>query len=391
MTTLNPVPPLPANFNDPAFRADPYSFYTRMRHAAPVASMKAIMGMQSWLITRYDDVVSALKDPRFSNDSKDKSGPDRMGAWWMPRMFKVLSNSMITCNDLAHQRLRGLVHLAFTPKRIERITARIEQVTSELLDAAGRKNAIDLIREFALPVPLTVISELMGVPAKEKMGFFNAVSPFLDSLTGSPLKILGQFPNATRLLRFFERMLALRRSDPQDDLISALVQGEQAGHETTVNLIGNATLALLEYPDQAAWLRQPPEMIDRAIDELLRYANPVEHGTNRILTEDVTLHGVRMPKHSTVLLMLAAANRDETAFPNADRLELNRNPNRHVGFGLGVHFCLGAPLARLEGKIAINALIQRFPNMQLMLRPEQVEWRTAVAVRGVKRLPVRLN
>lgn len=411
MTPLTPAPQLPSNFNDPAFRADPYPFYTRMRHTAPVAPMKAIMGAQSWLITRYDDVVSALKDPRFSSDPKDKGADsDRMNAWWMPRVFKVLSNSMITSNDPAHQRLRGLVHLAFTPRRIERITARVEEVTSGLLDTAGRKNEIDLIREFALPVPLTVISELMGVPAKEQMGFFNAVSPFLDSLTGNPLKILGQFPNATRLLRFFERMIALRRADPQDDLISALVQAEQAGdrltpdellsmifllllagHETTVNLIGNGTLALLEYPDQAAWLRQHPEMIDRAIDELLRYANPVEHGTNRILTEDVTLHGVMMPKHSTVLLMLAAANRDETVFANADRLDLNRNPNRHVAFGLGMHYCLGAPLARLEGRIAISALVQRFPNMKLMVRPEQVEWRTAVAVRGVKRLPVRLS
>ncbi|HQV28964.1 MAG TPA: hypothetical protein PKZ61_12785, partial [Thermoflexales bacterium] len=139
MTTLTPAPPIPSNFNDPAFRADPYPFYTRMRQTAPVAPMKAIMGAQSWLITRYDDVVSALKDPRFSSDPKDMGADsDRMKAWWMPRVFKVLSNSMITSNDPAHKRLRGLVHLAFTPKRIERITARVEEVASSLLDAAGR-------------------------------------------------------------------------------------------------------------------------------------------------------------------------------------------------------------------------------------------------------------
>ena len=164
-----------------------------------------------------------------------------------------------------------------------------------------------------------------------------------------------------------------------------------AGHETTVNLIGNGTLALLEFPAQRKLLHDRPEIIDKAIEELLRYGNPVEHGTNRFLTEEVTLHGVTMPKQSAILLMLASANRDENAFENADQLILERSPNRHISFGLGVHYCLGAPLARLEGKIAISALIQRFPNMALTIRPDQVPWRTAVAVRGVKSLPIRLK
>jgi cytochrome P450 PksS len=406
-----PTVTLPARFSDPAFRADPYPVYARMRHTAPVYKMKASLGAEPYLITRYQDVVDALKDPRYSSDPKknQQPGENRMKAWWMPRVFGILQDSMITSDDPAHQRLRGLVHLAFTPKRIEHITGRIEQITHELLDHAGRQNEIDLVKEFALPLPLTIISDLMGVPEEERQPFYRAVSPFLESLAGSPLTMLAQYPNANRLLRFFQKMIALRRAEPQDDLITALVQAEQAGdrlsedellsmifllllagHETTVNLISNGTLALLEFPDQLQLLHDNPAIIDRAIEELLRYGNPVENGTNRFLTEDVTLHGVTMPKASNLMLMLASANRDEEAFANADRLDLTRSPNRHVAFGLGAHYCVGAPLARLEGKIAINALVQRYPNLKLTIPREQVPWRTAVAVRGVKALPVRL-
>ena len=410
MSILSPTVTIPTQFSDPAFRADPYPVYALLRRTAPIVKMKASLGGESFLITRYNDVVDALKDPRYSNDPKNQQpGQNQMKVWWMPRVFSILQDSMITSDDPAHQRLRGLVHLAFTPRRIEHLTARIEQVTNDLLDQAGRKSEIDLIKDFALPLPLTIISDLMGVPESERRGFYRAVSPFLDSLAGSPLKMLAQYPNATKLMRFFERMIALRRADPQDDLITALVQAEQAGdrlnedellsmifllllagHETTVNLIGNGTLALLEFPDQLQLLHDNPALIDRAVEELLRYGNPVENGTNRHVTEDVTLHGVTMPKSSSVLLMLASANRDETVFENADRLDLNRQPNRHVAFGLGAHYCVGAPLARLEGKIAIHALVQRYPNLQLTIPREQVPWRTAVAVRGVKALPVRL-
>jgi cytochrome P450 len=410
MSTLEATVTIPTRFSDPAFRADPYPVYALMRHTAPVVKIKSPMGGEPYLITRYTDVVEALKDPRYSNDPRhQQTDQSKMKAWWMPRVFSILQDSMITSDDPAHQRLRGLVHLAFTPKRIERITGRIEQITHDLLDQAGRKHEIDLIKDFALPLPLTVISDLMGVPENERQGFYRAVAPFLDSLAGNPFMMLAQFPNANRLMRFFERMIALRRADPQDDLITALVQAEQAGdrlsedellsmifllllagHETTVNLIGNGTLALLDFPDQLQLLHDNPAIIERAIEELLRYGNPVEHGTIRSLTEDVTLHGVTMPKSSAALLMLASANRDETVFENPDRLDLNRQPNRHVAFGLGAHYCVGAPLARLEGKIAINALVQRYPDLKLTIPRDQVPWRTAVAVRGVKSLPVRL-
>jgi len=402
---------LPTEFNDATFRANPYPVYAQLRKSAPVHRMNAIFGRPAYVITRYEDVVSALKDPRFSNDYRlNPAGGDLSSSWWMPRVFTILQEGMLTNDDPIHQRQRNLVHLAFTPKRIEKITTRIEEVTQSLLDKAEKKNTIDLIQDFALPLPLTIISDLMGVPEKDRHGFYQAVNPFLESITGNPLRMLAQIPNANRLMRFFERMIALRRADPQDDLITALVQAEQAGdrlsqdellsmifllllagHETTVNLIGNGTLALLEFPEQRHLLHQQPELIDRAVEELLRYANPVEHGTNRFLTEEVALHGVTMPKQSAVLLMLASANRDDAAFEQADQLILQRSPNRHISFGLGIHYCLGAPLARLEGKLALSALVQRFPNIALTIRPDQVPWRTAVAVRGVKSLPVRLK
>ncbi len=411
MSTIAPTVTIPTQFSEPMFRADPYPVYAALRQNAPVVSMKSPFGTNSWLITRYEDVVNGLKDSRFSSDSRrHQTEQNQMQAWWMPRVFSILQYSMITSDDPVHQRLRNLVHVAFTPKRIEHMTTRIEQITNTLLDQAECKPEIDLVKEFALPLPLTIISDLMGVPEDERTGFYRDIAPFMESLAGSSLKMLSQFPNATRLMHFFERMIDLRRREPQDDLITALVQAEQegdrltedellsmifllllAGHETTVNLIGNGTLALTQYPDQLQLLHENPALIDRAIEELLRYSNPVEHGTNRFVSEDVTLHGVTIPKHSSVLLMLASANRDEAAFEKADRLDLARSPNRHVAFGLGAHYCVGAPLARLEGKIAIHALVQRYPNLKLMVRPEQVPWRTAVAVRGVKSLPIRLK
>ncbi len=261
MSTVASAVTIPTRFSDSAFRADPYPVYALLRHTAPVVKMKSSLGAESFFVTCYQDVVEALKDPRFSSDPKNQRADENpMKAWWMPRVFSILQDSMITSDDPVHQRLRGLVHLAFTPKRIEHITGRVEQITHDLLDAAGRKREIDLVKDFALPLPLTIISDLMGVPESERAGFYRAVAPFLESLAGNPLLMLAQYPNANRLMRFFERMIALRRADPQDDLITALVQAEQAGdrlsedellsmifllllagHETTVNLIGNCS------------------------------------------------------------------------------------------------------------------------------------------------------
>jgi cytochrome P450 PksS len=329
----------------------------------------------------------------------------------VPGLLATLQETMVTTDDPDHRRLRDLVHLAFSPRRVEQMTRRIEEITTGLLDRAARKGRIDLIADVALPLPLTIISEMLGVPDEEQLTFHTWSAGFLELGAGAgPLKMITQIPNGIRLKRFFEKLIARRRTDPQDDLISALVQAEAngdcfserevvsmifllllAGHETTVNLIGNGVLALLEHPDQMRKLREHPGLIEGAVEELLRYCNPVEHGNVRLALEDVELAGQRIPKGSIVLLLLASANRDESVFDQPDRLEIERNPNRHLGFGFGAHYCLGAQLARVEGRIAIRQLVLRFPGMRMAVPAEQLRWRNTVAVRGLERLPIDLH
>ncbi len=398
------------DFSDHTFRANPYPTYARLRQSAPLARTKLPMVGPGWVLTRYEDVTAALKDPRFSNESRRTPEGGGPSPKWLPRVFRALANSMITTDDPEHARLRNLVHQAFTPRRIQALTGRIEQIVDELLEKAGRKHEVDLVADFALPLPLIVISEMLGVPPADRLKFHHWTAPFLEGSSSGLVQLLTQMPNGVRLMRFFERLIRLRRAAPGDDLTTALVQAEQegsrlsedelismlfllllAGHETTVNLIANGALALMEHPDQMQRLHAEPELIETAVEELLRYGNPVEHGNMRYLTEDVELHGTVLPRGSMVVLMLSSANRDENVFPEPDRLDIARTPNRHVAFGLGVHYCLGAPLARLEGKIALRALSQRYPGLRLAVPPEQLRWRIAIAIHGLKALPVRLS
>ncbi len=257
-------------------------------------------------------------------------------------------------------------------------------------------------------MPLTIISEILGVPPADREKFRRWTKTVI-ALTASPNVMLLGFPQLFAILRYLRHSFKAHREHPQDDLISALVRVEEAGdqltedellamvfillvagHETTVNLIGSGTLALLENPDQFALLRQKPELIKNAIEELLRYVNPVEQATQRFAWEDVTLHGVTIPKGEMVLAVIASANRDEQQFDHADQLDITRQDNKHLAFGQGVHFCIGAPLARLEGQIAINALVQRLPTLRLKAAPETLRWRAGLTVRGLEALPVWL-
>ena len=392
------------------FRHDPYPTYATLRKNEPVPLINEVTMGKAWLVTRYDDVVTVLKDPRFSNDSRKTATEVRKTPWWMPRVMSTFKDTMLLADDPDHRRLRDLVHKAFTPRRLQEINARIEIITDELLDGMAHKQSIDLIHDFALPIPLTVISDMMGVPQKDRLKFHRWMGTFLEISAGSKLQMLGKIANMMQMYQFFKAMISLRRKDPQDDLITALVQAEQdgdrlsedeliamifllllAGHETTVNLIGNGTLALLENPDQLHKLQQQPELMDSAVEELLRYTNPVEQPAPRYALEDVELSGQKIPRGGRVLVGIASANRDESAFPNADQLNIERTPNKHLAFGLGIHYCLGAPLARMEGKIGLQKLIARYPNMQLGVTSDEVQWRTSMAVRGLKMLPVRLG
>ncbi|HLL54125.1 MAG TPA: cytochrome P450 [Myxococcaceae bacterium] len=394
----------------PEVRANPYPLYARLRKTSPVSTLTRPYFGTAWVLSRYEDVSNALKDPRLVNDRRTLGGSDPfMDRWWMPKTLKAFQNTLIATDDPQHRRLRNLVHQAFTPRRVEDLRGKVERLTADLLTRAEKKPAVDLRSDFALPLPLTIISELLGLPEQDRPRFQRAIAQVFDSGEPTVLNVLGKIPRALGTLRFFRQLIQQRRDRAGEDLLSALVAAEEqgdrlsgdeliamlfllllAGYETTVNLIGNGTLALLEHPEQLRLLRDRPELIDSAVEELLRFTNPVEQPAPRYAREDIELHGHVIPRGAMVVLLLASANRDEEAFPNADALDLTRGPNRHVGLGYGVHYCLGAPLARLEARTALLALIQRYPKLRLAVPAEQLRWRNSASVRGLAKLPVQL-
>ncbi len=360
----------------------------------------------AWLVTRYDDVTAVLKDERFI---KDKLTAWQLGGAekpWVPAVFKPLFRNMLNLDPPDHTRLRVLVHKAFTPALVERMRPRIQALANELLDRVQGQDRMDLIRDFALPLPATIIAEMLGVAPKDQHRFHRWSNVLLTS-TASGWGRICAIPTVWQFLRFNRKLIAARRTEPRDDLVSAMVRAEEAGeqlseddltamivllliagHETTVNLIGNGMLALLEHPDQMATLRADPALMRSAVEELLRYTSPVEVATERYAREDVALAGTTIPRGGMVLPVLASANRDERQFPNPDVLDLRRDPNRHVAFGQGIHFCLGAPLARLEGQIAIRTLLDRFPDLRLAAPAASLRWRGGLLLRGLAALPV---
>jgi cytochrome P450 len=391
--------------------ANPYPTYAWLREHAPVSIGRMPTFGTVRLVARYDDVLNGLKHPALSSDLSKRGGRTGLPGRWTPRILQTLQNSMVTTDDPDHRRLRDLVHVAFTPRTTERMTQRIEETSQRLLDRASEAGRMDLVADFALPLPLTVISEMLGVPEEQRLKFHKWSAGFLEIGSGvNVLSMLTQVPNGLRLMRFFDKLIEQRRRAPQDDLISGLVMatagGERlskqetlsmifllllAGHETTVNLVANGVLALLEHPGELQKLRENPGLMDTAVEELLRYCNPVEHGNVRIALEDIEIAGQHVPRGSIVVLLLASANRDASAFDDPDRLDITRDPNRHLAFGYGNHYCLGAPLSRLEARIAIQQLVSRFPRMRLAIETHQLRWRRAVAIRGVETLPVRLD
>jgi len=400
------------NLTSNAFLNDPYAVYAQLRVSEPITPIEQPIFGKALMLTRYNDVVAVLKDTRFSNERhKVTDGRDWTKSWWVPSAFRSLLNSMALMDDPHHARLRNLVHKGFTPRMTQQMESQIEKVSHTLLDQAAEKQTADLMADFALPLPLTIISEMMGVPHQDRRKFQQLMKKFLMVGTSTnPLTLLAQLPNFLTLNHFFRDLIALRQRDPQNDLITSLIQAEEqgdtlsehelvamlfllllAGHETTVNLIGSGTLALLDHPEQLKRLSSDLSLLDDAIEEMLRFTNPVHQIAPRYALEDVDLYGRRIPKGSTVMAGIASANRDETVFKDADTFDITRNPNRHVAFGLGIHYCLGAPLARLEAKVAFTVLLTRFPNSKLAIAREKIEWRRNPVLRGLKSLPLQFN
>ena len=385
---------------DPEFIADPYPTYHRLRAEDPVHHSP----LGFWVLTRYEDVVAALRDPRLVKEPIAAFVAARFGAA-MPAM----GLSMLDRDPPDHTRLRGLVNKAFTPRVVEALRPHIQKIVDGLLARVEGAGTMDLIEEFAYPLPVTVICQMLGVPVEDRERFKQwglDIARGLDAILLPPDSDVARRSAAARraLAEYFRALIAERRAAPRGDMLSDLIAAEEAGdklsedellatcilllvagHETTVNLIGNGTLALLRHPEQLRRLRENPGLIASAVEELLRYDGPVQR-TARIPSADVTFDGLTIGKGEMVMPFIGAADRDPAQFPDPDRLDITRTDNRHIAFGWGIHFCLGAPLARVEGQIAIGTLVQRLP--KLALATDRPEYRQSLTLRGLTTLPV---
>ncbi|AVH60690.1 MULTISPECIES: cytochrome P450 family protein [Streptomyces] len=391
-------------YTDPAFAADPFPFYRRLRDDGPVRRAVIAGGLEAWLVTRYEDGLAALSDPRLSSDVRDASDPrllERLPATERESMLRT----MLRCDPPDHTRLRRLVSKAFTARRVAELRPRIQEITDQLLDEVVPAGKADLIEDFALPLPVTVIGELLGVPATDRHDFQRWTDDMI--LQGAEPPDPARIDRAWQQMRsYLTGLLENKRAHPGNDLLSALITTRDeehrldedeliamaflllvAGYITTVNLIGTGIAHLLAHPDQLHQLRDDPGLLPAAIEEFLRYDGPVNPGIARFAREDVTIAGVSIPRGATVLVASAIADRDPAQFPDPDRLDITRQDNAHLAFGHGIHYCLGAPLARLEGQIAIGTALRRLPHLSLAVPPDALRWRSG-GLRGPEQLPV---
>ncbi|WP_411120412.1 cytochrome P450 family protein [Streptomyces sp. x-19] len=384
---------------------DPHALYAKMRDEAPVQKVVLPQGLAVWLLTRYDDVRAALSDPRLRSDKSDVDGVLRnhlVSQEARESWVDELSGNLLNTDPPDHTRLRRLVNRAFTRRTVAAMRSRIEEVTDELLDALPRGIEVDLLASFALPLPIIVICDLLGVPPEDRGVFTDWSNALLSSADAAETAQAGQ-----KMFAFLGALLAEKRARPADDLLSGLVQVRDeedrlseeelismallllvAGNESTVNLIGNSVLALLRHPDQLAALRADPALLPGAIEEFLRYDGPINTATFRSTAEPVTFSGVTIPAGELVVVSLLAANRDAGRFADPDRLDVTRPAGGHLGFGHGAHFCLGAPLARMEGEIALGRLLARFPDIKPALALDELTYRFSTIIHGLEKLPV---
>jgi Cytochrome P450 len=381
------------------FWHDPYPAYSALRTDDPVHRIE-LHGTPAWVLTRYDDVRAALADPRLSKDWRYTLPPEQRATAPGPPV-----KMMILMDPPEHTRLRKLVSRTFTLRRMEELRPQIRRLADELIDALPQSGEVDLLAEYAFPLPVFVICELLGVPAEDREDFAAWSNTMVDASDHQQaMEAMG------KLNGYIVELVAAKRENPDDRLISGLIEvaddGDRlsedelnamammlliAGHETTVNLIGNGLLALFTHPEQRKLLLDQPELITSAVDEFLRFDSPVHTTPARFTTEDVEYSGVTIPAGSQVLLSLAAANRDPSRFSDADELQVDRDASRHVAFGHGVHHCLGAQLARIEGQEAIGRFLARRPGTELAVPADELVHRHSNLVRGLTKLPVLIG
>jgi cytochrome P450 len=390
---------------DPAFRVDPYPTYERLLAESPV--FETPLGQA---FARWSDCVAILRDPRSSSDQRNSQMFQMMSATLSADEREAMEGTrpFLFLDPPDHTRLRGLVQKAFTPRTVEALRPRIVEVVDELLADIAAKGEMEVIEDFAYPLPVKIISEMLGVPAEDHetfKGWSAALASSLDPDLGLPAEALEERRKVGEEFgEYFRGLIGQRRRQPGDDLLSALVAAEDggdvlaedelvttcilllvAGHETTVNLIANGTLALLRHPDQLARLRSEPTLVKPAVEEVLRYDPPVQL-TARVALDDIEVGGTTISKGTMALVLLAAANRDPDQFSHPTTFDVARSDNRHVAFGFGAHFCLGAPLARAEGQIALQAVAERFVDPHLMV--DEPQYKENLVLRGLHALPV---
>jgi cytochrome P450 len=387
------------------FVQDPHALYRQLRVEGPVRQVAMRRGLPVWMVTRYAEARALLADPRLSKDSKrarELFAQRTTGSG--TAMASALTGHMLNTDPPDHTRLRKLVNKAFTLRAVARLRPRIEQITDELLDGMAEAGTVELMESFAFPLPTTVICELLGVPGADRDRFRTWTNTLIS---GASIELVRE--HSAALAEYLSGLIADKRRGPTEDLLSDLVhvseEGDRlsedelvpmtfllllAGHETTVNLIGNSVLALLEHPDQLAKLRADPALLPGAIEEFLRFEGPINLATLRFTTEDVRVGEAEIPAGEFVLVSLLAANRDGERFPDPDRLDVTRPAGGHLAFGHGIHYCVGAPLARLEAEIALGGLLRRFDTLALDGDPVMLRWRDSTLVHGVEKLPLRV-
>ena len=396
------------------FRQHAYEIFTAMREKDPIIRQPGIDGETPlWFISRYEDVEAVLRDDRhFVLDPKLALDPEVVQRRFAgDPIVNQWNNHLLTKEGEDHRRLRSLVTQAFTPRRIAGLRPRIQAIADQLIDRmmASTASPADLVDSYAFPLPITVIAELLGVPVEDHEKFRDWSNVFVTpAVTPEAQQRFGEQMQA--FIGYLGALFAARRQQPQEDLISALLQAEEsgdrlsleelfsmvvllivAGHETTVSLIGNAAVQLLTHPNLLARLKAHPEQMPQAVEELLRYDPPVERAITRFVAQDAVVGGQALKRGEMVVLLLGSANRDENIFPHADRLDIERETRAHIAFGKGVHYCLGAPLARLEAEIALNTLLHRLPNLRLALSQDELEYRLVPLFHAYTHIPVYLE
>ena len=376
-------------------------FFARLRESRPVAPVRMPGYGRAWIVSRYTDVRTILTDPRLAKDVHRWPGGGRS----RPSEATGVYAHMLHADPPDHTRLRRLVQRVFTPRRAA-LRPQAEEIAAGLLDemAAAHGDVVDLLDAYARPLPIAVLCELLGIPVADRAWLAVTVAAYDERTEHQRVEL--------ELAAYFTELIAAKRAEPGDDLVSALVvacgnagaadglTGQEllstvfllvmAGFDTTVNLIASSTLALLTHPGEMARLRQDPSLLPAAVEELLRFTNPVNHANDRFTTEDVSVGDVVIPAGQWVLPAISSANRDPAQFPDPDRLDLGRDTSGHLAFGHGIHYCLGAPLARMEAEVTLGALLARFPRISLAVPPRELRWRPVSLMNGLESLPVRL-